>query len=75
MFGNVAPRAYFWKSSSEASPPPPPECRYVIPTSLLGRQDAEKQTTFTLLFDKMLAMCRDKRNVRYLRDNAHSCPR
>ena len=35
---------------------------------------AEKQTTFTLVFDKLLAICRDHRNARYLRDTAHSCP-
>ena len=34
----------------------------------------EKQTTFTLVFDKQLAICRDHRNARYLRDTAHSCP-
>ena len=34
---------------------------------------AEKQTTFTLVFDKLIAICRDHRNARYLRDTAHSC--
>ena len=34
----------------------------------------EKQTTFTLVFDKLFAICRDHRNVRYLHDTAHSCP-
>ena len=34
---------------------------------------AEKQTSFTLVFDKLLAICRDHRNARYLRDTAHSC--
>ena len=31
----------------------------------------EKQTTFTLVFDKLLAICRDHRNARW---NTYSCP-
>ena len=45
----------------------PPACCWVVRT--------EKQTTFTIVFDKLLAMCRDNGNERYLRDTAHSCPR
>ena len=73
VFGDVAPHAHFWKSSWEGSTPI--QLLNAVtwyPSACCCR--AEKQTTSTLVFDKLLAKWREHRNARYLRDTAHSCP-